>query len=248
MTSRHLVIAVASPIVILLFVASTGWAQEITAVFPPAFENVEGSGLSGTQSPAGRFQQVYLGGSAFPQEPETHRWITEMRWRPDSSVSSPETHNWSNVEIRFSTTAASPGNLSLRYADNVGPDETLVLSGPLTVSTMNSGPSSGPKDFDMVFAFQTPFRYDPNEGNLLMDITWLSPFTTAANDTCCLTGDPLASWISVNNGNPFAEFANTSSMGGGISQFIFVPEPTSSMLCLLALPTTLLCRGGQRRK
>ena len=50
-----------------------------------------------------------------------------------------------------------------------GVDEVVVYDGELTLSSAFSGPSAGPKDFDIIIALQSPFYYDPRAGNLLLD-------------------------------------------------------------------------------
>ena len=73
-----------------------------------------------------------------------------------------------NIQIDMSTTQAQPGNLSATFADNLGPIVTSVYSGPLTISAPACGP--GPCPFSIPIPLQTPFMYDPADGNLIIDI------------------------------------------------------------------------------
>ena len=56
------------------------------------------------------------------------------------------------------------------FADNIGTNVTTVFSGSLPLSSQYAGPAGGPKAFDMVVNFTTPFVYNPSSGNLLLDI------------------------------------------------------------------------------
>src|SRR3984893_15100351 len=71
------------------------------------------------------------------------------------------------LQVNLSTTSKSPDNLSSTFAENVGPDDTRVFSGPFqTVGTFTGDPTN----FEVVINFSKPFYYDPTKGNLLLDI------------------------------------------------------------------------------
>jgi cell wall-associated NlpC family hydrolase len=76
----------------------------------------------------------------------------------------------SSVQITLSTTSSGPNSLSSTFANNIGPDETLVYSGPLTLSTNSTSSNGTTADFDITIPLQTPFFYDPSKGNLLFDL------------------------------------------------------------------------------
>ena len=71
------------------------------------------------------------------------------------------------LQVNLSTTNKSPDGLSSTFADNVGPDDTQVFSGPLQTAVTFTG---DPTNFEVVISFSTPFYYDPTKGNLLLDI------------------------------------------------------------------------------
>src|SRR5258705_11106301 len=75
-----------------------------------------------------------------------------------------------NIQFNLSTTPRNPDGLSGTYAANVGADDTVVFSGPLSISSQFSGPTNGPRAFDIVVPLSTPFIYNPARGNLLGDI------------------------------------------------------------------------------
>lgn len=74
------------------------------------------------------------------------------------------------IEIRLSTTPRSVNLLSTTYANNVGPDETVVHArGPLAISATYV-PGGVVQPFDVLIEFETPFLYDRSWGNLLLDV------------------------------------------------------------------------------
>ena len=75
--------------------------------------------------------------------------------------------------LSLSTTQYAPNSsgsktlLTNTFATNIGPDNTVVYSGP--VSFTNGG-CSGPGVCSFtLFTFTTPFLYNPSQGNLLLD-------------------------------------------------------------------------------
>ncbi len=229
--------------VALLFAHSSG--QHVEIVFPSGYADEEGpDGFPGGDIfQQGRNQIVYRADQFLNQLPESHQTITGFRWRPDNSVITGGSSAVDNLIIKLSTTVAEPGQLSTRFSDNAGPDEIIVFEGPHTVSTMNSGPLEGPREFDQEFLFQTPFKYDPNQGNLLVDMAWFSPFTSLGVDECCYQGEQYSQWIG-STGNPLSDIANVGDRSTTIVQFIFVPEPSSIILCSMGL-FGLLISGGR---
>ena len=81
---------------------------------------------------------------------------------------------YSTYQMTLSTTQASPNTKSgalpsTTYANNVGPDATVVYNAATSASSPGcSGPAPCP--FDMVLHLTTPFTFDPTKGNLLIDI------------------------------------------------------------------------------
>jgi len=72
-----------------------------------------------------------------------------------------------NITVTMSTTNVQA--LSNTYADNIGPDVQTVFSGDLNVGFIPACNNS-PCPFNIPITFQTPFDYDPSEGNLLLDM------------------------------------------------------------------------------
>src|SRR5258706_12885140 len=102
-------------LLILLAVPRTNAAVTVTS---PA------GGNSSTYDPflAGpeRYQQVYSASDFLATVPAG--FITQMAFAPASTIFAGA--HITNVQVRFSTTLASPSSLSPVFANNVGPDQT----------------------------------------------------------------------------------------------------------------------------
>lgn len=151
---------------VLMSAANSADAEQVLVVSPNGFDNTEGD-RSGTP-PSGPFREQGLHlASDFASLPEGKYTLEGIAIRLDSSSTTPLTVGYPNIEVRVSTTSAN--SLSTTYTDNIGPDETLVLSGDRSQDQPLGGQ---PREFGETFEFDTPFEYDPNKGNLLVDMTF----------------------------------------------------------------------------
>src|SRR5688572_16258338 len=123
--------------------AALHYGNAATRVLPNPLATEDYDFGAGTLSePNYRNQQVYHAN----QFPINTILITELRFRPDRTYgNSFGTTTISNIQINMSTTTNNPGALSSTYADNVGADDQVVLSGSVAVSSSFSGPAQGPK-------------------------------------------------------------------------------------------------------
>ncbi|MEO7145876.1 MAG: PEP-CTERM sorting domain-containing protein [Bryobacteraceae bacterium] len=101
--------------------------------------------------------------------------ITQFAYRAKPGTGSINVTDTS-FSIYFSTSPYAPntsgGNtlITSTFANNLGPDNTLVLSGgPGTLWSSPGSTGPGPCPFDMVFTLSTPFLYNPSKGFLLID-------------------------------------------------------------------------------
>jgi len=156
---------------------SPSFAQT-TVVVPNDLENTgTPSGISspfscatGGFATSERYQQVYLG-SQFPEAGLIDK--ISFRLLSESLGSSPGfgPTDLSGVLIELSTTQAQPNALSNTFADNVGPDVQVVFSGVLTLSAPQCNENlPQPCPFDIMIPLQNPFFYNPENGNLLLDV------------------------------------------------------------------------------
>jgi hypothetical protein len=176
----------------LALLASVAAAQDV--VVPNVNETLEGSSSNsfpfGVTAATYRYQQLFVSSQfAALSGP---RQITEVRFRPNATSTFPAWSTTANLNLRFSTTQTADDQLSLTFADNTGPDEAVVYDGPIDYGTTQVGPvPPGPMQFDVVITLQTPFTYDPAQGNLLMDVRRDGTTLTASRflDATSVTGD-----------------------------------------------------------
>ena len=150
------------------------WAVVPSVVVPNSATNTEGSGENAFPFDIGstgridtmRYQQLY-DASQFSNF-SAGGFITQVIFRPDAFAGGAFSTTLPDIQINLSTTSVPDDGLSLTFANNIGPDETVVFSGPLPLSSAFSG--GIPKDFDIVINLTTPFFYDPSMGNLLLDV------------------------------------------------------------------------------
>ncbi len=166
-----------------------------------------------------RMQMVY-GASQFPAHPIV---ITEIRWRPDANVGGPLSIIVSNLQIKLSTTVATPDNLSTVFTQNTGTNETVAYSGAASVSTAFTTLSNGTKAFDLSLPLQTPFAYDPTKGNLLVDLRNLYgciPARPVEQNIVNSTGenDAVSRVFSI---DPDATDAETADTGADVLEIIY---------------------------
>ena len=147
-----------------------------------------------------------------------------------------------NLDVYISTSQYFPNLgggaallMSTTFSTNVGPDNTLVYHGPVTlVSPGCAGPAPCP--FDLTVNLTTPFLYNPLQGRLLVDF-----FVRGPNGI-------IASFFDADNyGSGFGSIATVTGAfaattgdlghGGDITQFRYtaVPEPATMTLLLTGL-------------
>jgi hypothetical protein len=197
-------------------------------------EGRSGNGYPFNLTDSVRFQQVYAA-SQFPSTPGPVL-ISEIAFRPSATSGTSFTNVLPWVTVELSTTAARPTpGLSPVFADNTGPDRQIVFDGPLVLSSGFSG--AKPKVFDIVLPLRRAFHYDPNKGNLLLDIKNFSGSTTT--------------YLDVTWGTGISSSRIVSRVGGvgddrGISDTIPTALVTQFLLCLARTPELSISRGSDR--
>lgn len=166
--------------------------------------------------------------------------ITATAFRRDASFTRPTfDFNYSSITLGLSTLTTS---LTNNFAANRGSDFTVVYSGSLNVSVPGVTSGIGPNPFDFVISFQTPFLYDPSQGDLLWEFQNFGTFS----DISQLILDYIPSttpildrlWAS----SPTATTGALQS-SGLVTRFT-IPEPTSLAMVGLGLA----CLSFQRRR
>ncbi len=212
-------------------------AAETAIVVPNEYENVEApDGVSaGTGNAGFRFQGV-MAASEFMSLPFSQHTLTGYRSRPDGILGIANSASWLDFTLKVSTTDVTPSTLATSFQANIGDDERTVYNGPITFNTSNVGPVGGPKEFDIIIDFQTPFHYDPSAGNLLLDWTVKGPWSWVGDDR--VASNPNTNYVV--SGDPNAAFGILTP-GTGIFQLIFVPEPTTLVLAVFGLLGLAVC-------
>lgn len=115
----------------------------------------------------GRYQQIYDAG-VFPGVLD----ITTIAFRADAGdAPGSGSSQLNNVFITLSLTNKRVEKLDAVFENNLTGPVTVVYSGPLR---LNWSASIGPeRPFDLRIPLQQSFRYDPSQGNLLLDVTVL---------------------------------------------------------------------------
>ncbi len=185
-----------------------------SVVVPVEAKNTPGDGASGSLNGALRIQQIY-DATQFSTGPIT---IRELRFRPYLGAT-PFNTTISNLQIRLSTSQADPLQLNATFSDNSGGDETVVYEGALDISSSVTPGAGGANAFDIRIPLQVPFRYNPDAGNLLIDIKNVSG--AAIGNVADATGNVGDLASRAYNYDPEAEVAEYVNTGADIIQVIY---------------------------
>ena len=161
----------ATKLIVILGVLSAAAPANTFVVAPNAETNSPGTYpaiLSGT-NPDLRLQQV-IGPDQFQSNPILINQIAFRAFPGTGGVNA----TISSLNLYLSTSPNFPNTnggktlISTHFQDNVGPDSTLVYSGPVTLNSAGC-PFPSACSFDIVISFTTPFLYQPSQGALLLD-------------------------------------------------------------------------------
>jgi len=183
-----------------------------------------------------RYQQVFAA-SQFSAIASSGCYIENIAFRLDGSCQANNNQTIPSLQVNLSTTAKAPDALSSVFNENVGLDDTVVrAAGNLQLVGVCSSPAGGPENFSLIIHLYTPFFYNPQFGNLLLDIR---NFSGPANDGSALVldgqnvaGDSISS-ITAFNVN--ATTAQQVSSLGLVTDFNIQPVPEPSTWALMAI-------------
>ncbi|HEX6810314.1 MAG TPA: PKD domain-containing protein [Planctomycetota bacterium] len=166
-----------------LLVAVAAFATASTAqsalVTPNGYENIAGNSNNSfpwaRDSASMRVQFVIDSTHFTAQGATTAIVIQQLRYRPHSqdvsSQSSWSGGTWPNVRIDLATSPLDWSTASATFANNLGPDRTTVLQGPVTVMPGTTTGLGAVVPWYITIPLTTPFVYDPTSGNdLTVDI------------------------------------------------------------------------------
>jgi hypothetical protein len=136
-------------------------------------------------------------------------------------------------QINLSTTSRGPDSLSPIFAENIGLDETVVLPGDRARAIGHVYVPGLPTQPFIPIFFEQPFFYDPQAGNLLIEIrnyggTYFPPNPIPGFDGVFQQGDGV-SWVL--GDLPDSPMGRTVTPGYVIQfEYTLVPEPSSLAL------------------
>ena len=144
----------------LVFVANAFGAE---IVVPKGVQHADGNSTGLAPTSPTRIQYLYDASFFDAENPIEIRGIS---WRPDALEGAVEATD-TEVVVKLSTVAKT--SLVSQFAHNTGDDEREVYRGPTSI---NATDKMDPRKFSLPIEFQNAFRFDPTEGNLLVDVTF----------------------------------------------------------------------------
>lgn len=198
-------------------------SEPTSVIVPSRHATREGDGMNAIPfAPTSnrRYQQIYSA-SEFAQGGA----IDAVRFRRDRNHE-PFEATTLDVQISLSHAATTVATASEVFSENIGTGNVVVYSGPLSLSSSGSGT---PNPFDVVIDVANVFEYDPEVGDLLLDIRVLGgSLSHGALDASIIPPTTIRIFGTIN-----ATVGSTGINGdrtpyGLVTQFDLVP-PTASV-------------------
>jgi len=229
-------------------------ASAVTIVAPGGYDAVEGN--DGNSFPFNNFEGRYQQGYAADQFDSGLLQINEIAFRTDADPAAADWTSNLTFTVNLSTSQNAVGSLSTTFADNVGSDATLVYTATSGIVGGTNAGGTGPNAFDVILTLDTPFLYNPANGDLLLEVLMetqvnflpLSGFSyldAVESDTGTFDIGLQRVWNS--GGDTGALTGSTDVEGFGlVTRFTYdvVPEPGTGLL----LTAGLLGLAAQRRR
>ena len=206
--------------------------QGVRIVAPSSTAGVEADD-SISPSPEPNKIQMLFPASDFAGLPASKRLLVAFNFRGDQTQTQAVDWNFPDEEFWISTTDKTSATLSTVFADNHGPEKTLVHDGSYVFRILGSGPPQGPRDFADGMRFQRPFYYDPSKGNLLIEQINYGGSMPNISPTIDVRSTQEFTLL----GGDFNPNGTTGTLFTGlpVMLFEFVPEPSTVVLAGLAL-------------
>lgn len=233
----------------LLFVSPAPLLFAVTGVdYPSSGEGNTNSVAPFSYTIGVRYQQVYESRRFSALQPGGE-YLSHIFFRFDGPPAGhASSGTYTNVQISVSTTSNSESSLNPVFAQNVGSDAAVIFAGTLSWGGPYS-PGAEPQPWELVLRVDTPFVYNPAQGNLLFD------FQGALSMTGPSGFGPLDAWRLIGDGTASLFAAPNSSMGmvdtiGLTTRFQFtpVPEPAAFLLLFVGGGGLWLVGTGARKR
>ena len=212
-------------------------------VIPNNLANVEGNSSLNDflNSPSFRMQLVF-DASQFAIPAGSSGRIDSISFRIDGSSTAPGVqYVFGGGSVTASLTPVGPDGLSSIFANNVGANAVTIYNGALNFgAAYQSG--QNPQPFAPNVSATTAFWYNPQQGNLLLDIRGggVQVFFPGDLDAHSLLGDSI-SRVFANSSSATSGSADTIGLVTRID-FTVVPEPSTWALLLVGSSLLLLHR------
>ena len=190
--------------------AATATAQ-LTNVLPTSANGVAGStanvfpwGTAAATYPGLRILSIYDSANftTAPTPITTPILITSVKWRADDSTQTWTGGTYNQATLALATAAVDHTVASTTWAANLGPDYTVVHSGPVVVQPGTGNGVGVPGPYMVDIPVVPPFFYDPAAGDLCVD----TDFVTGAFGGGTLTA------LDVTTSNPLARRVYSSTL------------------------------------
>jgi hypothetical protein len=209
---------------------SSGPVRAELIISPPSAATVDGT-MSITPSLSPLRVQHLIPASTFANLPSSHRWIVSFNYRADQQQSQSIDWTYGDESIWMSTTTLH--SLGSTFDNNHGADKTKVHDGGIVYRLLGTGPAAGPRDVAEGTPLDSPFFFDPSQGNLLIErmVTASDPSILAHIDT---TSSDLIRLL-INDEDPKGATGTPVPGSQPVLQLRFaVPEPALAGYGLLA--------------
>jgi hypothetical protein len=237
----------------LLLLSGIRCAQsaEISVVSPHQYADSEGPDSTGGDFPDAARAQGITHRSEFEALPVGGAWLTEFSYRPDAAVPVGEVSSFGRVQISLSVTQVDPLDISFTFADNITGTPVVVYNAVWSSTVINPDPPGAEtRPFDFRLRLETPYFYNPAEGNLLYDIirempgpgvSGLARYDLDASNV--FASEKQNIWSGPYGVDSPVSFPATFT---SINEYVFIPEPSTFAFTGLAF-LAVVCRVRTRR-
>ncbi len=210
-------------------------ASSIFDIAPSGWENRDGNSaylIPFSPEVSSRFQQVYsplaLGGDSRAY------LISGINFRTDDPFGNGFSRTLPDIQINFSTTPRAVNDLSATFADNVGLNDTVMVPrGPLLLRG-DYFQDQSVQSLTTYIGFTQPFFWNPQDGNLLLDVRNYLGVRTSVFDAVDLPNDDVAAVYGL-VGDTRGTLTSAGLVTGLHVTLMPIPEPSTFALLMVGL-------------